>query len=47
MEVKSFVQEIGCEIFFLCNEINHLRIKIWEINTLVASYILAFVTLEM
>ena len=47
MEVKRFVQEIGFEIFFLCHEINHLRIKFWEINTLVASYVLAFVTLEM
>ena len=47
MEVLHFVQEIGFEIFFLCREINHLKIKFWEINTLVASYLLALVTLEM
>ena len=44
MEVLRFVQEIGFEIFFLCLKINHLRIKFWEINTLVASYLLALVT---
>ena len=47
MEVLRFVQEIGFEIFFLCHEINHLKIKFWERNTLVASYLLALVTLEM
>ena len=47
MEVLRFVQEIGFEIFFLCHEINHLKIKFWESNTLVASYLLALVTLEM
>ena len=47
MEVIRFVQEIGFEIFFLCHEINHLKIKFGEINTLVASYLLALVTLEM
>ena len=47
MEVLCFVQEIGLEIFFLCREINHLEIKFWESNTLVASYLLALVTLEM
>ena len=47
MEVYRFVQEIGIEIFFLCRKINHLKIKFWEINTLVASYLLALVTLEM
>ena len=47
MEVKRFVQEIGFEIIFLFREINHLRIKFWERNTLVASYVLAFITLEM
>ena len=47
MEVIRFVQEIGFEIFFLCHEINHLKIKFWEINTLVASYLLVLVTLEM
>ena len=47
MEVLRFVQEIGFEIFFLCCEINHLKIKFWEINTLVASYLLALITLEM
>ena len=47
MEVLRFVQEIGLEIFFLCHEINHLKIKFWESNTLVASYLLALVTLEM
>ena len=47
MEVLRFVQEIGFEIFFLCREINHLKIKFWEINTLVASSFLELVTLEM
>ena len=47
MEVLRFVHEIGFEIFFLCHEINHLKIKFWERNTLVASYLLALVTLEI
>ena len=47
MEVLRFLQEIGFEIFFLCREMNHLKIKFWEINTLVASYLLVLVTLEM
>ena len=47
MEVLRVVQEIGFEIFFLCREMNHLKIKFWEINTLVASYLLELVTLEM
>ena len=47
MEALRVVQEIGFEIFFLCREINHLKIKFWEINTLVASYLLDLVNLEM
>ena len=47
MEVLRFVQEIGFGIFFLCHEINHIKINFWEINTLVASYLLALVTMEM
>ena len=47
MEVYRFVQEIGIEVFFLCREINHLKIKFGKSNTIVASYLLAFVTLEM
>ena len=47
MEVLRFLQEIGFEIFFLCREINLLKIKFGEINTLVASYFLAFVIMEM
>ena len=47
MEVLRVVQEIGFEIFFLCREINHLKIKFCEINNLVASYLLEFVNLEM
>ena len=47
MEVLPLVQEIGFQIFFLYNEMNHLKIKFWEINTLVASYLLVLVTLEM
>ena len=47
MEILRVVQEIGFEIFFLCREINHLRIKFCEINTLVASYLLVLVTLEL
>ena len=47
MEVLHLVHEFGFEIFFLCREINHLKIKFSEINTLVASYLLALVTLEI
>ena len=47
MEVLRFVQEIGFEIFFLCHEMNHLKVKFWERNTLVASYLLELVTLEI
>ena len=47
MEVLRCLQEIGFEIFFLCREINHLKIKFWEINTLVASYLRVLVTLEL
>ena len=47
MEVLRLVHEIGFEIFFLCREMNHLKIKFWEINTLVASYLLVLVTLEI
>ena len=47
MEVLHLVHEIGFEIFFRCREMNHLKIKFWEINTLVASYLLVSVTLEM
>ena len=47
MEVLHLVHEIGFEIFFLCSEMNHLKIKFWEINTLVASYLLVLVTLEV
>ena len=47
MEVLQLVHEFGLEIFFLCRKINHLKIKFWEINTLVASYLLELVTFEM
>ena len=47
MEVLPLVHEFGFEIFFLCREINHLKIKFWEINTLVTSYLLVLVTWEM
>ena len=47
MEVLRVVQEIGFEIFFLCREINHVKMKFYEINTLVASYLLELVNLEM
>ena len=47
MEVLRLVQEIGFEIFFLCHEMNHLKVKFWERNTLVASYLLELVTLEI
>ena len=47
MEVLHLVHEIGFEIFFICHEMNHLKIKFWEINTLVASYLLEFLTLEI
>ena len=47
MDVLRVIQEIGFEIFFLCREINHLKIKFCEINTLVASYLLELVTFEI
>ena len=47
MEVLQLVHEFGFEIFFLCREINQLKIKFWEINTLVASYLHELVTFEM
>ena len=47
MEVLRLVQEIGFEIILLCREMNHLKITFWEINTVVASYLLVLVTLEM
>ena len=47
MEVLRLVHEIGFEIFLLGREMNHLKITFWEINTLVASYLLVLVTLEM
>ena len=47
MEVLHLVHEFGFEIIFLCRKINHLKIKFWEINTLVANYLLELVTLEM
>ena len=47
MEVLRLVQEIGFEIFFLCREMNLLKIKFWEINNLVASDLLDLVNLEM
>ena len=47
MEVLRVVKEIGFEIFFLCCEINHLKIKFSEINTLVVSYLLLLVNLEL
>ena len=47
MEVLRFVQEIGFEIFFVCREINLQKIKFWEINTVVASYLHELVTLKM
>ena len=47
MEVLHLGHEIGFEIFFLCREMNHLKIKFWEINTLVASYLLVLVTSEV
>ena len=47
MEVLHLVHKIGFELFFLCRETNHLKITFWEINTLVANYLLELVTLEM
>ena len=38
MEVQRVAHEFGLEIFFLYRGINHLKIKFWEKNTLVASY---------
>ena len=47
MEVLHLVHEFGFEIFFLSREINHLKIKFWEIKSLVASYLLVLFTWEM
>ena len=47
MEVLHLVHEFGFEIFSLCREINHLKIKFLEINTLVARYLLELVNFKM
>ena len=47
MEVLHLVHEIGFEIFFLCREMNPLKMKFYEINTLFASYLHDLVNLEM
>ena len=47
MEVLHLVHEFGFEMFLLFREINHLKITFWEIKTLVASYLLVLVTLEV
>ena len=47
MDVLRVIQEIGFEIFFLCRVMNDLKMKFYEINTLVASYLLELVNLEM
>ena len=47
MEVLHLVHEFAFEIVSTCREINHLKIKFGESNTIVASYLLALVTLEM
>ena len=47
MEVLHLVHEFGFVIFSLCREINHLKMKFYEINTLVASYLLELFNLEM
>ena len=47
MDVLRVVQEIGYEIFFLCREMNPLKMKFYEINTLMASYLHELVNLEM
>ena len=47
MDVLRVVQEIGFEVFFLCREVNHLKMKFYEINTFVSSYLLELVNLEM
>ena len=47
MDVYCFVHEFGFEILFLYHEINHLKIKFWVTNTLVASSSRALITLKM
>ena len=47
MEVDCFVHEFGFEILFLYHEINHLKIKFWVKNMLVASSSQALIALKM
>ena len=47
MEVKRFAHEFGLEIFFLYRGTNHLEMKFWVKNTLVASYSRALIELKM
>ena len=47
MENNRFVPEFGLEIFLQYHEFNHLRIKFWVKNTLLASYSRALIALEM
>ena len=46
MEVKRFNHKFGLEIFFLYRGINHLKMKFWVKNSLVASYSLALIDLK-
>ena len=47
MKVKRFAHEFGLEIFFLYHEINHLEIKFWVKEMLMASYSHALIALKI
>ena len=47
MVVKRFAREFGLEIFSLHHEINHLEIKFWVKDTLMASYSGALIASKM
>ena len=47
MEVERFALEFCLEIFDLYRVINHLEVKFWAKNTLVASYAQAVIAQKM
>ena len=47
MEEKRFAHQFDLEIFLLNREINHLEIKFWVKDTLMASYSRPLISLKM
>ena len=44
---QTFFHEIGFKVFIQYREMNHLKVKFWKEDTLVASYSRALIALEM